>query len=148
MKYFLALVIILAFLGGAWYAWDRGLIGTATVSNELIWHHANSNDILVSQPTPGSTVPHSFAVSGSARGGWYFEASFPIQILDKDGNELFQAPVQAQGDWMTADFVPFGVSVSIPNEYSGRATIILKNDNPSGLPENERSVSIPVVINN
>ena len=46
---------------------------------------------------------------------------------------------------MTPNFVPFSFQVTIPN-YKGTATLILHNDNPSGLPENAASISIPVTI--
>ncbi|HVU79840.1 MAG TPA: Gmad2 immunoglobulin-like domain-containing protein [Candidatus Paceibacterota bacterium] len=103
--------------------------------------------IRVTTPAPGGTAGSPLAVSGEARGTWYFEASFPYELRDASGNVIAQGPVQAASDWMTTDFVPFTVSISYPAQPSGsHGTLILKKDNPSGLPENEKSLTIPVVF--
>jgi hypothetical protein len=47
---------------------------------------------------------------------------------------------------MTEDFVKFVSEVKVPDTYIGPATVFLKNDNPSGLPENEKSISFPITI--
>ena len=82
-----------------------------------------------------------------------FEASFPIQILDKDKNILATAIAQAEPDpttgeinWMTEDFVSFKAHIKLPENYIGPATIILNKDNPSGLSENEASASFLINI--
>jgi len=41
--------------------------------------------------------------------------------------------------------VPFTAQVTV-EDYSGPATLVLLKDNPSGLPENDDSVSFSVVI--
>jgi hypothetical protein len=103
--------------------------------------------IRVSTPAPGGTAGSPLVVTGEARGTWYFEASFPYELRDASGNVIAQGPVQAAGDWMTTDFVPFSVSITYPPQAAGSAgTLILKKDNPSGLPENEKSLTIPVVF--
>jgi hypothetical protein len=100
-------------------------------------------DISLSSPAPDATVTSPLVVTGEARGSWYFEASFPVRLLDSNGNELAVAPAQAQGDWMTTDFVPFSVTLTFTTtDTSG--TLVLEKDNPSGLPENADSISIPV----
>ena len=117
----------------------------ATPTAQVVWKNADENKIQVTSPQPGATVAPTFTVSGKARSTWYFEASFPLEVLDANGKSLKVMPVQAGGDWMTTEFVPFMLQVAIPN-YKGKATLILRNDNPSGLPENEASISIPIVI--
>jgi hypothetical protein len=103
--------------------------------------------IRVTTPVPGSTAGSPLVVSGEARGGWYFEASFPYELQDASGNVIAQGPVQANGDWMTEDFVPFSLSIVYPAQPAGSAgTLILRKDNPSGLPENENALLIPIVF--
>jgi hypothetical protein len=53
---------------------------------------------------------------------------------------------QAQGDWMTEDFVPFKADIKVPDTFGGNATLILTKDNPSGLPEHDASISFPITI--
>lgn len=99
--------------------------------------------MIVDSPAPNATVTSPLTVTGEARGTWYFEASFPVRLLDDQNNELAVAPAQAQGDWMTEDYVPFSVTLTfVTNAPSG--TLVLHRDNPSGLPENDASISIPV----
>ena len=107
--------------------------------------NATSENIRVDAPQPNAVVSNTFVVSGAAA-GWYFEASFPIEVTDSNGTIIAQLPATAQGDWMTSEFVPFSATVTVTNGYTGPATIILKKDNPSGLPEYDASVSYPVVI--
>lgn len=107
--------------------------------------NATAQNIVVDTPIPGSVTGKDFSVLGKAA-GWYFEGSFPVEVLDKDGNVLWQGPAQAMGDWMTAEFVPFKADIKIPNNYTGQATLVLKKDNPSGEPANDASISIPFTI--
>jgi hypothetical protein len=85
-------------------------------------------------------------ISGEARGTWYFEASFPVEL--KIGTTTIATGIaKAQGDWMTEDFVPFEVEIEYGDAYSGEtATIILRKDNPSGLPEHDAQLEQEVVL--
>lgn len=105
-----------------------------------------SSDITITQPQPGDTVVSPLTVTGEARGTWYFEASFPVRLLDGNGNELAVAPAQAQGDWMTEDFVPYAVTLTFIAPPTTTGTLVLEKDNPSGDPANAESVSIPVAF--
>lgn len=113
---------------------------------KIIYKNASADLITVQLPYPGAVTGKEFSVIGKARGTWFFEASFPVQVLDKDGNVLAAVPAQAQGDWMTENFVPFKADIKIPESYIGPATLILKKDNPSGMPEKDASISFPITI--
>ncbi|HEY0221182.1 MAG TPA: Gmad2 immunoglobulin-like domain-containing protein [Candidatus Paceibacterota bacterium] len=116
------------------------------IPEKITYHNASTDLIKVETPYPGAVTGKEFSIVGEARGTWYFEASFPLKVLDKDGKILFQGPVQAEGEWMTQNFVPFKVDIKVPQSYIGKATIVLSNDNPSGLPENDKSISFPITI--
>lgn len=100
-------------------------------------------DIIVDSPAPNAVVTSPLTITGKARGTWYFEASFPVRLLDDDGNELVVIPAQAQGDWMTEDFVPFSVTLAFVTTAK-TGTLVLERDNPSGMPENDKAIEIPV----
>lgn len=102
--------------------------------------------IAVTLPLPNDTISENFIVEGQARGMWYFEASFPIKLVDSDGNVLMEEPMQAQGDWMTTDFVPFHGEYTVDFGGATSGKLILQKDNPSGLPENDASIEIPVLF--
>lgn len=100
----------------------------------------------VTQPSPNTTVSSPLTVTGEARGYWYFEASFPVRLLDGNGLEIAVAPAQALGEWMTEDFVPFSVVLNFAPPTTSTGTLILEKDNPSGEPANDDSIHIPVLF--
>ena len=105
--------------------------------------------VRVSEPLLRAQVASPLTVRGIARGTWFFEASFPVVLVDWDGKILAEGVAQAQGDWMTEDFVPFAATLSftLPADIPyTRGTLILKKDNPSGLPENDDAFEIPVTF--
>lgn len=102
--------------------------------------------IQVVSPHSNQTVSSPIEISGQARGSWYFEASFPVSLIDAQGNILAQAPMSAQGEWMTTSFVPFKGSISYQSAATTSAILVLENDNPSGMPENQKRIEIPLVL--
>lgn len=103
-------------------------------------------DLFLGQPRPNDTVGTPFYIEGHARGPWYFEATFSVAVEDEDGNVLFETYAEALDEWMTTDYVPFARVIDIDSDYTGPATLVLQNANPSGLPENQKERRIPVNI--
>lgn len=117
------------------------------VPEKITYKNATADQIKVDLPFPGAVTGKEFSVTGMARGTWYFEASFPIGVFSQDGEILLASAIaQAQDEWMTEDFVPFKADIKMPDNFSGPATLVLKKDNPSGLPENEASISFPITV--
>jgi hypothetical protein len=102
-------------------------------------------DITVSHPNPNQKVTSPLVVTGQARGTWYFEASFPVRLLDSEGIQIAETAAQAQGEgeWMTTNFVPFTATI-VFTTTSQTGTLVLEKDNPSGLPQNAASMTIPM----
>ena len=100
-------------------------------------------NVTINSPKVNALVSSPLTVTGEAS-GWYFEGSFPVTLLDANGKILVQFYATAQGDWMTSDFVPFISKLTFPKPTTDTGTLVLIKDNPSGLPENDESVSIPV----
>ncbi|OGY91658.1 MAG: hypothetical protein A3B31_03020 [Candidatus Komeilibacteria bacterium RIFCSPLOWO2_01_FULL_53_11] len=86
-------------------------------------------------------------ITGTARGHWYFEATFPVKMLDKNGAVIGSHYAEAQGEWMTEEFVPFTSTLTFQAVSGEHGTLVLQKDNPSGLPENEDELRIPVIFN-
>ncbi len=103
-----------------------------------------ADKIVVTTPTANALIASPVVVTGKARGTWYFEASFPVKVLDANGKVLGVVPAQAQGEWMTTEFVPFTVSVPFATSTTATGTLVLQKDNPSGLPEFDAELRIPV----
>lgn len=98
-----------------------------------------SDLIILENVRPGDYINPEILleIEGVARGNWFFEADFPVQILDNHANVLGNGYASAQGEWMTTEFVPFKGSVEfdqIPPENSF-GKLVLKKDNPSDLEE-------------
>jgi len=61
---------------------------------------------------------------------------------------IAQGIAAAQSDWMTTDFVPFKVVLEFEadTQVSNRGALILKKDNPSGLPQYDDALEMPVIF--
>jgi hypothetical protein len=103
-----------------------------------------SDLIKVNNIKAGDVIKSPLTVEGQARGNWFFEASFPIRVMDANGKELGVGIAQAQGEWMTTEFVPFKVQVSFSQPTTDTGTLILEKDNPSGLLEHDDQFVIPI----
>ena len=91
----------------------------------------------------GSVVESPLLVTGEARGVWFFEGVFPVELVDADNVVIAKGLAQAKSDYMTDEFVEFEADLSFVTQADS-GTLILKKDNPSGLPENDAQVEIPV----
>lgn len=104
--------------------------------------------IRVQSPTPGQAVQSPLVITGQARGTWFFEASFPVRLVKKDGTEIASGIATAQSDWMTQEFVPFSATLTFASDVEQEAELVLMKDNPSGLPENDDERRMPVRVMN
>ncbi len=106
--------------------------------------------IKVETPKPNDIITSPLTVKGEAVGNWFFEASFPVQLFDANYNEINLSPgyIMTSVDWMTTEFVPFEGSLNFTNPETSEGILILKKDNPSGLPEHDDELIIPVKFPN
>ncbi len=103
-------------------------------------------DIIVTTPKQGQIITSPLTLAGQARGSWFFEASAPVKLLDQQGNELAVGHIQAQGDWMTTNYVPFTAQLTFAAAATSSGWLVFNNDNPSGLPEKSKEFKLPVII--
>ncbi len=95
-------------------------------------------------PLPDAILMSPLTLEGRARGLWFFEASFPVYLLDAKGDTIAAIPAHATGEWMTQAFVPYRATLSFTPPASQTGTLILAKDNPSGLPEHAAELRIPI----
>lgn len=107
--------------------------------------------ITLTSPVPNEMVKSPLLIAGQARGNWFFEASFPVILTNWDGLIIAKGIATASSDWMTEEFVPFTATLEFLSPYPmgaedfmKRGSLILQRDNPSGLPENNDALEIPV----
>ena len=93
-----------------------------------------------------SPYAETFSVKGEARGPWFFEGTFPVELVDANGTSVATGQAKAVGEWMTMDFVPFTVSIDYPPTKTKTGFLVLKKDNPSGDPSKDDAFKIPVTF--
>lgn len=145
MKRKVTLIIILVLALAFIFVWE--LKKEETISPEEL---AKLDFIHLKIPRANDVVKSPLEVSGEARGVWFFEASFPVIVTNWDGLITGQGFATAQGEWMTEDFVPFTATIQFKNppapEGKNNGSLILKKDNPSGLPEHDDALEIPIIF--
>ncbi len=103
-------------------------------------------EIMVDSPLPNQAVTSPLIVKGRARGNWFFETIFPVELLDGQNKVIGSGQARARGDWMTNDLVPFTAEVNYQITATTTGFLVLKNDNSSGLPRYQKKFAIPVII--
>lgn len=95
---------------------------------------------------PNTKVHGILSYRGSIKGAYFFEANILINILDADKKVLKASNAVAKTDWMTVEPVEFEGNIDFTNLPKGPAYFEIHNDNASGLPENDKSILIPIII--
>ena len=109
---------------------------------------ASKDDLIVLEsPLPKTLISSPLVVKGRARGNWFFEGSFPIEMVNWDGLIIGEGYATAQGEWMTTEYVPFEGTITFTrplDEYSDKGWIILKKDNPSGESKFDNALEVEI----
>lgn len=104
----------------------------------------SSTTITLDNLVENQQVNLPFTVTGTVK-AWFFEGSFPVFLKDNNGNQLAVALASSPVDWMTADPIPFTVTLPAIN-YTGPGTIVFQKDNPSGEPQFDEELVVNVVF--
>lgn len=100
----------------------------------LILDNLKNND-LINSP---------LSISGKVDSNWFFEASFPVKILDNNRNIIKETTATTKEDWTKDGQISFNVNVEFDPKDFISGFMILRNDNPSGLKENIKSLEVPI----
>lgn len=104
-------------------------------------------DIKITQPEQSASIVSPLEVRGEAVGTWFFEATLPIVVVDWDGRIIGEGYAEALGEWMTEELVPFSGTITFDTpEYGERGAVIFRKNNPSGLPEHDDALEVPVTF--
>jgi hypothetical protein len=144
-KYFLmwlgGLVATALVIGAVWYVLPKAPATPAVNTNQPVPTLA---EVQVFEPAEGSVVTSPLKVYGRAPGNWFFEANLPVSLLDEAGNELARVGAQAQSEWMVTTPVEFRATLNFTQPSTETGYLQVQNDNPSGLPQFEKSYRIKV----
>jgi hypothetical protein len=110
--------------------------------------------VRIETPQEGDFISSPLVIKGEARGHWFFEATFPVTLVDENGVSIAEHYAEAQGEWMTEEFVPFTATLEFTTPQYGKdqpdksvlagGTLILHRSNASGLPEHDDAVEISI----
>ncbi len=100
--------------------------------------------VVLYQPLDDKIIESPLTIQGEALGTWYFEASFPVELKDGNGDTIAQAVAEAKEDWMTTKFVPFEVELTFAQPNTDTGSLIFHKDNPSGDPQRGDEVIVEV----
>ena len=166
MSQLLRIILIVLLLVAAVLVWvevregREGLEGTEG-QNEVRTTHTSLKgvELVVMSPTLDSVVSSPLTITGEAPGFWYFEATFPLTLVNWNGLIIAEGYATAQGEWMTQEMVPFIGTLEFTDvlpltdeledltqvqDFMKNGRLILQRDNPSGLPENDDAVEFTV----
>lgn len=106
----------------------------------------NREDLVAFSVAPNTKVSGIVSYRGIVEGGYFFEGNILINILNSDKKILKASNAVAKDEWMTIAPVNFEGNIDFTGLKKGPAYIEIHNDNASGLPENDKSILIPIVI--
>lgn len=142
------------------YWYERGNVGYELHGNKnsfvtfkfVGWPQieGNKEDLVSFSIKPGQEVSGKMKVTGTIKGGYFFEGNLPMIILDVNKNITMYGPGHATAttDWMTAGPVSFETEVDFSIIPKGDAYIKIIQDDPSGGESGliVRSIIIPIII--
>lgn len=103
-------------------------------------------DVIVYTPKANEEVDSPVEITGEAKGYWFFEGVFPAVLVDSSDKEIASGQMKTEGEWMTENYVSFKGEIKYSASATTSAKLVLKKDNPSGLPTNEAKVEIPITL--
>jgi len=107
----------------------------------------SADQIIVVSPIKDSKISSPLTIAGRARGGWFFEGTFPVLLLDQNNNTVAEGHVSTQGDWTKDELIKFVGNLQFEQTLSGqKGTLVFKKDNPSGLVQNDGKFEIPIIF--
>ncbi len=93
----------------------------------------------------GQRITSPLSITGKAKGTWFFEGSFPLELTTVDGKVIATGYVQAKDNWMTTEYVPFSGTLNFKTPAgTSSGYLILRKDNPSGEARFDKSMTINV----
>lgn len=100
--------------------------------------------IIIHSPIQNEGIGSPLAIIGSARGPWFFEGSFVIELNDSQGNHIARTFATAETDWMTEDFVPFTAELTFVKPEDTQGVLLFIKANASGLAEHDDALVFPI----
>ncbi len=92
------------------------------------------------------TITSPMPIEINSEGVWFgFEGELgTISLLDETNKALGTGIMTAKGEWMKKGPVQYTCKLTYNATKSGKGKLLIKNNNPSGLTERDKSFELPV----
>ena len=103
------------------------------------------DEVVIIQPKINDLVTSPLKIHGTALSSWFFEGQLVILLNDDKNNVLANGIGQEDtpGSWTQGGMVSFTSDLKFTTSAKS-GYLVIKNDNPSGLPENQKEYRIPI----
>ena len=128
---------------------EEGEIQTPTVLGPVSWNNKSTAPVTLLFNTNALSKPYLTSpakITGSMPSSWYFEASAFLILKDGNGKILYEGPATAQEEWTKPGLIPFEATLAFDTPVTATGFLILQNDNPSGMSENQMSETYQVIF--
>lgn len=112
----------------------------------LVSPQPSSEKIILYTPGEEDTITSPLVIKGEALGSWFWEGTFRIELQNRVGTVLASTFASAEEPWMQDDYVSFSAKLDFDPTLGTSGFLVFIKENPSGLPENDDSYSIPISI--
>lgn len=151
-KLVLTLLLVAIFLVAVFFLQKKPAVDNAPVSSQEqevisdVWREVfgNKEDLISFSVLPNSRVSGILSYRGAIKGGYFFEGNISVSALSTKVAKTGYAT--ATTDWMTLGPVEFEGNIDLSSLPKGPGYIQIHNDNASGLPENNKLILIPIII--
>lgn len=109
---------------------------------------SENQDIIINSPKAGELISSPLIITGQVNGnGWSgFEGQVgTVILLDENTKVLGTAILEPATDWMRLP-TKFKATLTFVSAKEQNGKLVFKNENPSGMPENNMEFSLPVKI--
>lgn len=105
----------------------------------------NTEEIIVTSPELTNSISSPFKIIGKVKNSWMFEGSFSVDLLDSNHQYINKSVCNevTPGSWTSEEMIDFVCDLKFQTQSSS-GYLKFFADNPSGLPQNEKSSEIPV----
>lgn len=101
-------------------------------------------DIILEIPKEGEILQNPQKIRGLAKGEWFFEGQFSVELYDANWNFLGRATLSAKENWANEDFVPFEGELSFSQSKTSFGFLKFLSANPSGIAEYQKIFEMKV----
>jgi uncharacterized alpha/beta hydrolase family protein len=151
---FIVIILLALVILGFIFDWGREYndianLGTNNTASSSIQNSSSTSDmpIIVSNIKDNQEVSNPILINGRARGDWFLNGSFPVELVDSDGNTIASSTANALSESTTSNYIDFTANLFYTKSSSTiNALIILSNNNTSGNQELDQSIFIPVTL--